>query len=341
MSYWQLIKEHPIKFVLSSLVSLILVYFAFRDLEWLAFWEALKSIDYPILFAGAVVLVTSNIVRAARWKILLSPQKSIKRKHLFEATMIGYMGSNVLPFKLGEVLRALVVSKRHDVSVTGVGASIVVERSLDIVSFLIIAGIYGVLVPSFESARLLSGLGLLALVGMLAFSFWMNRNHDRVVGLMERWASGFRKEGHPKRAEHILSIFKGLETLWRMPKPGWVVLQTLTLWTMYLTVTFLAFRTFDFGLSIPASLNVAFVLMVFSTLSLSIPAAPGYVGTYHSAVLAALLVFGIEGDSARAFAIVLHLMNFLIYTPAGAWYLMKAGLTLDLATKADNNIRLP
>ena len=333
MTYFQLIKEHPLKFIISLGVSLVLVIFAFKDLQWQAFWQALKDINYAILLLGAIVLVFSNVIRAARWKILLSPQKIIRRKYLFEATMIGYMGSNVLPFKLGEVLRALVVSKRHDVSVAGVGASIVVERSLDIVSFLIIAGVYGVLVPSFESARILAGLGLMALLGILIFSFWMNRNHDRVFGMVERLAQRTRSAGHGKRAGHILSIFKGLETLWMMPKPMNVILQTLTLWVLYLMVTFLAFRTFDFGVGLATSLNIAFVLLLFSTLSLSIPAAPGYVGTYHSAVLAALLLFGIGGDLARAFAIVLHLMNFLIYTPIGAWYLMKAGLSLDLATE--------
>jgi len=333
MNYFHLVKEHPWKFIISLSVSLILVVFAFKDLEWQAFWEALKSIDFMVLALGASVLVASNLIRAARWRILLSPQKEIRIKHLFEATMIGYMGSNVLPFKLGEVLRAIVVSKRHHISVTGVGASIIVERSLDIVSFLIIAGVYGLLVPSFESARLLSGLGLSALLGMLGFSFWMNQNHDRVVVMITRWAAGFRRGGHEKRAEHILSIFKGLETLWHMPKPFHVILQTLVLWSMYLLVTFLAFQTFDFGVTLATSINIAFVLMIFSTLSLSIPAAPGYVGTYHSAVLAALMLFGIEGDSAMAFAVVLHLMNFVIYTPTGAWYLMKSGLSLDLATQ--------
>ncbi|NQV30658.1 MAG: flippase-like domain-containing protein [Candidatus Marinimicrobia bacterium] len=332
MQIFNLVKEHPLKFLISIAVSLGLVYYSFKDLQWEPFWLALKSINYWILVVGAMVLIFSNVVRAARWRILLSPQKVVGRKQLFEAVMMGYMGNNVLPFKLGEVLRAVVVAKRHGMKVSGVGASIVVERGLDMFSFLILAGIYGLLVPSFETARLLSILGLLSLLMVILFGFWVNRQHDRFSRRAEIWSEKMTESGHPKRAAHLMSIFKGLETIWRMPKPLQVIAQTSFLWFLYLLVTILGLAAFDFNLSMWELWEVSLVLLIFTTLSLAIPAAPGYVGTYHGAVLAALMVFNIEDNQARAFAIVLHLMNYLIYTPTGAWYLMKAGLTLDLAS---------
>jgi len=327
-----LVKEHPLKFLISVAVSVGLIYYSFKDLEWDSFILALKSINYWILAGGAVVLVFSNVIRAARWRILLMPQKTLKRIYLFEATMMGYMGNNVLPFKLGEVLRAVVVSKRHDIKVSGVGASIVVERGLDMFSFLILAGLYGLMVPSFATAQLLATLGLSALVMVVIFGFWVNRHHDRYFHRVETWTQKMNDSGHPKRAEHIISIFKGLETIWRMPKPLHVIVQTIFLWILYLMVTILGLAAFDFGLNMAELWEVSLILLIFTTLSLSIPAAPGYVGTYHSAVLAALMMFDIDNDQAKAFAIVLHLLNYLIYTPTGAWYLMKAGLSLDLAS---------
>ncbi len=331
-----LVKEHPLKFIISIGVSIGLVYYSFKDLEWQPFWEAVLSINYWILAAGGIVLISSNVIRAARWRILLSPQKEIKRKYLFEATLMGYMGNNVLPFKLGEVLRAVVVSKRHELKVSGVGASIVVERGLDMFSFLILAGTYGVMVPTFESAKLLSALGLAALLFVVIMGFFVNRHHDRFARRINRWSTQMTEKGHPRRAEHLESIFKGLETIWRMPKPLHVIAQTALLWIFYLAVTILGLAAFNFDLSMLQLWEVSLILLIFTTLSLSIPAAPGYVGTYHGAVLAALMLFNIDNDQARAFAIVLHLMNYLLYTPLGAWYLMKAGLSLDLAsTKAE------
>jgi len=331
-----LIKEHPVKFIISISVSLGLIYYSFKDLEWEPFWQAILSINYWILAAGGIVLISSNIVRAARWKILLSPQKSVKTAPLFEATMMGYMGNNVLPFRLGEVLRAVVVSKRHGLRVSGVGASIVVERGLDMFSFIILAGIYAVLVPTFESARLLAILGLAALLVGIILGFWVNRHHAKFKSRVDLWSQGMIEKGHPKRAEHLVSIFKGLETIWHMPRPLLVILQTLFLWFLYFMVTFLALASFNFGLSAVDLWQVASILLVFTTLSLSIPAAPGAVGTYHGAVLAALMLFGLDSDAARAFAIVMHLMNYLLYTPIGAWYLVKAGLSLDLARSQED-----
>jgi len=332
MRIMKLIKEHPLKFIISSSVSLGLVYYSFKNLEWEPFWEALLSINYWILTGGAFLLIFSNVIRAARWKILLSPQKEISRKFLFEATMIGYMGNNVLPFKLGELLRAIVVAKKQTLKVSGVGASIVVERGLDMFSFLILAGIYGVIMPSFGSARMLSALGLAAIIVVIILGFYVNQHHDRFQGRIDKWSRSFIENGHPKRADHLISIFKGLETMWRMPSPMHVILQTLFLWLLYFLVTFLGLAAFDFNLDIIQLWEISSVLLVFTTLSLSIPAAPGYVGTYHGAVLAALMLFNIDNDQARAFAIVLHLMNYLIYTPLGAWYLMKTGMGLDITS---------
>jgi hypothetical protein len=203
-------------------------------------------------------------------------------------------------------------------------------------SFLILAGIYATLVPTFESARLLAILGLSALLLIIILGFWVNRQHEKFQVRIGVWSQRFIDGGHPKRAEHLLSIFRGLETLWHMPKPFIVILQTGFLWLVYFLVTFLALAAFDFGLDLVDLWKVSSILLVFTTLSLSVPAAPGYVGTYHGAVLAALMIFNIDNDAAKAFAIVMHLMNYLLYTPMGAWYLMKAGLTLDLAKGQDD-----
>lgn len=328
-----LVKEHPLKFILSIAVSVGLIWYSFKDLEWEPFWQALVSVNYWLLLLGGLLLVFSNVIRAARWRILLLPQKVLKRKSLFEATLMGYMGSNVLPFKLGEALRAVVVSRRHGLSLSGVGASVVVERGLDVFSFFILAGLYGSIFPSFETARLLSALALAAVVLVIGFGFFMNHHHDRIFARVEAWAARLSGSGHPQRGKHLVSLFKGLETLWRMPQPLHVIWQTLLLWGIYLLITFLGVAAFGFGLHPLEMLEVAIVLTIFTTFSLSIPAAPGYVGTYHGAVLAALALFSIDSDAARALAVVLHLLNFLIYTPLGAWYLLKAGLSLDLATE--------
>ena len=144
-----LIKQHPIKLFVSFLVSIIFLYFAFRGLEWSQFIHSLSQINiYYIVIAG-LLLIFSIWVRTLRWKILLSPQKDCKPYPLFQALYIGYFGNNVLPLRMGEVVRAVIATKFTGIPISGTGISIVVERGIDVISFLILAGIYTAFYPGF------------------------------------------------------------------------------------------------------------------------------------------------------------------------------------------------
>lgn len=335
MSALTLIRLHPLKFIVSILVSGLFVYLAFRGLEWRTFWDSIISIEWWWILAGAVILVLSNVLRAARWGILLSPQKKISVHELFQVVMIGYLGNNVLPFKMGELLRAVVAGRRYRLPVSGTGASIVVERGIDMFSFLVFAGLYGALVPTLDTARLLSILGLIAIVVLVVLTAWMNRRHDRFFRRLETWAQQREATGHQRLAKQVLSLFRGLETIWRMPHPVSVIMLTVGLWVVYFLVTLATMLAFRMGLSPLEYMDASMILLIFTTLSLAIPAAPGYVGTYHGAAIAALVIFGVNQDQARAFAVVIHLMNYLLYTPIGGYYLVKLGMNLNLVEEAE------
>ncbi len=328
MSLISVIRQHPLKFLVSIIISLVAVYLAFRNLEWDAFWKAIKSVQVWWLVLGGILLVSSNFLRAARWSILLSPQKKIRMYDIFQAVMVGYMANNVLPFKLGEVLRAVVVAKRHNLAVAGVGASVVVERGVDMLTFLVLIGIYGVFMPTLEAARYVALFGLVAILGIIGFAAWMSNHHDRFFNRVESWANRKHEEGHDRIARQALSLFKGLETIWRMPRPFMVVFYSVTVWAVYLLITMCGIFAFGFDMTFIEKVDAGMVLLMFTTLSLTIPAAPGYVGTYHGAAIAGLLLFGIGQDEAGAFAVVLHLLNYLLYTPIGAYYVVHLGLRL-------------
>lgn len=329
MSILKVVKEHPLKFLVSLLVSAVAVYFSFRGLEWGAFWEAIQRINLWWLVLGGGLLVSSNFLRAARWKILLSNQKQVRMYDIFKAVMIGYLANNVLPFKLGEVLRAVVVARENKLPVSGVGASVVVERGTDMLTFLVIISIYGAILPTLEAARYVGIFGITVLIIGLIFVAWMSRNHDRFFGRVEAWADRKTEEGHDKLARQMLSLFKGLETIWRMPSPFMVIFYSITVWLVYLAVTLCGIMAFGFDMTFIEKIDAGIVMLIFTTVSLAIPAAPGYVGTYHGAAIAALVIFGIGQDEATAFAVVLHLLNYILYTPIGAYYLTQMGIKLS------------
>jgi uncharacterized membrane protein YbhN (UPF0104 family) len=80
-----------------------------------------------------VIYFGGMVVRAWRWQYLLKPLKKVSIGNLFQIMMIGYMGNNVFPLRMGEVLRAVVLKRRDDVSISGCLATIVVEKIFDAV----------------------------------------------------------------------------------------------------------------------------------------------------------------------------------------------------------------
>ena len=335
MSTWTLVRHHPWKFIISILVSLVFIYFAFRGLDWNAFWTALTNVRITWILLAALLLLFSNVFRAIRWAILLDAQKTISRSELFQATLIGYLGNNVLPLKMGEALRAFVVARRHGIPLSGVGGSIVVERGLDVFSFFLVVGLYAVLAPEFIVARWIPAVGLAGLVGLVIFAGWMNRYHDFFFEKVESWSARQEAAGHAGMARQVRALFKSLESVWRMPQPVKVLVNTLVLWGVYYSVTLCGMLAFQFEMTPLEYLNATMVFMAFTTFSMAVPAAPGYVGTYHGAAIAALLLFAVQEDTARAFAVVMHLLNYLVYTPTGAIALTRMGIKLGVVEELD------
>ena len=86
---------------------------------------------FLIAFIILLILLISVYFRAVRWKILFNPQYNIDTKSLFDIQLIGYFGNNILPLRLGELLRTLVVGEKYKIKKTAVLGSIILERILD------------------------------------------------------------------------------------------------------------------------------------------------------------------------------------------------------------------
>ncbi len=310
------------------LISAGLLVLVFKDVSWGRFWTTITQIQYGWLLVGAALLAYSIWLRAARWRILLMKQKSFTTYRLFKAEMIGYMGNDILPFRAGEVLRAWLVGRWGNLPISGVGATIVVERGLDMFSFGLLAALYLLWWPWLPIARLLGLVALAAVLFLILLSTWMNRHHELYHSRLQKWAERATQKGKGKLARQIVAGFAGLESIWRMPRLGVVALQTLILWLLYVIITFCGLQAFHFDITLGQQLHAIAVLLIFTTLSLSIPAAPGAVGTYHGATVAALSFFNVGADGARAFALVFHLVNYLVMTLPGIWFTLREGLQL-------------
>ena len=99
-----------IKLFISIGLSIIGLHYSFNnvDLNELLFY--LSSSNFTLILLGMILLVLSVFIRAIRWKMMIESIESIKTNKLFSATMNGYFGNAVFPFRMGELLRAFALS---------------------------------------------------------------------------------------------------------------------------------------------------------------------------------------------------------------------------------------
>ncbi|MGD8967831.1 MAG: lysylphosphatidylglycerol synthase transmembrane domain-containing protein, partial [Anaerolineae bacterium] len=117
--------------ILGLLVSVGLLWFAFRDLQLPAILTALRGANYWWLVPGVAVYFISVWFRSWRWGFLLRGSKRVSANRLYPVVVIGYMGNDVLPFRLGEVLRAYVLWRRERINVGTSLTTAVLERLFD------------------------------------------------------------------------------------------------------------------------------------------------------------------------------------------------------------------
>src|SRR5438045_3893962 len=126
---------------LSLVVSAVFLGFAARGVNWHEAGEALARAHYWYVVPIFPITVWSLYIRAERWRVLLRPVGTPAMKTLVAATNIGFMANNVLPLRVGEVIRPLLVSRKEHEPLSGVLATVLLERIFDMFTILFLFGV--------------------------------------------------------------------------------------------------------------------------------------------------------------------------------------------------------
>jgi glycosyltransferase 2 family protein len=246
--------------------------------------------------AAAVALYgVATLARGWRWhRILTRLGASHRRLDAYALTTVGYMGNTVLPARGGEVLRTVLLAGRSRVGKAEVAGTILSERALDAVSLVVLfaaltwAGVAGT--PLGQRPALLA-LAVLAAGGATAWAYLRARRRGRLATVAGRIRPLVRA------SRPLLGPF-GLALL----------VLSLVIWLLEGTIFWLVADSLSLGVGPPDAL----FLVVLSAFSALIPAAPGYVGTFDTAVVFGLKAVGVAGGQAVAF---LLLVRFVLFVP--------------------------
>lgn len=305
-------------------VSVLFLYPAIKGLHLSEVWYYLRTADYIWIVPGVLVYFVGVWARTWRWYYMLRPLKRVPLQHLFPVVCIGYFGNNVYPARAGEVLRAYVLKRKEGVPISASLATILVERVFDGLVMLLFVFIALPFAPSLAGYRQFVTLISLAFFAALGVFFWAAFQPDRVRGLYGRIGRPLVPARFRPRVEEMLDRF--LEGVHFMSRPGDVLMTFVTSVVIWLAETVKYwFVMHAFSFYVPF-----LVLMLMNgivNLATTLPAAPGYVGTFDTPGIAVLVAFGVERGLATGYTAVLHAALWLPITALGAYYMWKEHVT--------------
>ncbi len=281
-----------IKYTLSAVLAVVLVWFAFRGVDWKAFWEGLRQTRWLYVVLYFIVALLALVFRVERWIALMRPlDPDIRRLKVWDALNVGNIINIVLP-GAGEFARCGYVSSKR-MGFDKAFGTIACERLCDViaVAVLLVAALalkWSSFGPFFlESVwqplagRMGDGLVwllLAAVVALLATFFWaVFHFRDRVPWL-------------GRIAETLKGLGTGFASVARLENKWGFVLSTVGIWTMYVLMLWCTIRALP-QLDSLGMVDALFLSAVGNIASV-IP-VPGGIGAYH--YLVALSVQSLYG----------------------------------------------
>lgn len=312
------------RFWLGFGISAVCLALVFRGVDFQELASALRAAEYVRLVPAIVLLAGSLVVRTLRWRGLFFPQTGLRFRTLFHVLNIGYLANNILPARVGDLVRAGLVSTREPVSASRALATVVVERVLDGLTLVLILVF---LLPLFPVPDWVARIGQAAGVVMGSAGLGLvvlSTQRARSV----RWAhailSRIPRINGMRWAEQVGGLVDGLGALRSPAALGQAGLWSVMVWVLSGLAYYFVLQAFDLGLSVAAGM---FVLAV-TTLIQIVPSTPGYVGVFDYTAVLALSLFGVERSLALSCVVVLHGVSYVTFNAMGLFSLVRESLPL-------------
>ena len=309
-------------------ISLLGVWLALRGVPFGELGAALAKANYWWLIPTLVLHLVSVLGRSERWRALLGTDK-VDSVTAFLVMNLGYLIMNVLPLRIGDPARAVIIAQRCRVGIPRALSTVVVERIADVLAVtlgLVLLIPFMQLPPEATNAvRVFGLLGFLAIIGIVAL-LWQRALAERILTAVlshiplispERWLAQWR---------NLMSGFDALgSTRGVLTLTGW----TVFIWVTALGVFWAVMEAFFPNQPLGTLVIAAMFLLCIESFAYSVPATPGNWGVFETVARVALVVpFGFPAAQAVTCAAVIHFTEYLALNIVGVIALMRYSLSL-------------
>lgn len=321
------------RLAIGGALGVILLAVFLRGIEWRALAAAFRSAVKLDLVLVLVATMLTYVTRAWRWGYLLAPLARVPFPRLLSITVVGFMSGLFVP-RAGEILRPYLVGRRHGVKTSAAFASIILERLFDLITVLLLFGLYLYVLPTPREQTRGPLLGVLrasgAAVGLAALAVTVvlvvfHAHAERGMALVDRCLAVLPARLARPVSDALRAFSAGLAVL-QAPASHLLAIASLSAVTWLLIAASIHFNNRAFGLELP--FHTTFLIIGFLTVGVAVP-TPGMVGGFHESFrLAMTQAFGTSAEASVAAGIALHAITNLPVLLIGLACLPGEGLTL-------------
>jgi len=303
-----------LRIVISVALSAVFLWLAIRGVHWSEAAAALRGANYLWVVLMLPVTIWTLFIRAQRWRVFLHAVGVPPLRPLVSATNIGFMANMILPLRIGEVIRPVLLSRRAKLPLSGVLASVLLERIFDMFTILFLFGVSVSVVTVSDEVRgwgwMLSGLAV-AVAAVIVLIRLQEKLALRIARALANLLPGNVGDQAYSFAEGFVRALEMLDSPMAYIRAfAW----SIYLWMAISVIYVLGFWAFH--MDVPA-LRGALVMTTLVAIAVSVPSAPGFIGSFQLGCVLGLRIFGIEDSPALAFSLIVHLTQFVGVIGAG------------------------
>ena len=317
--------------LLGIVVSATLLWWSLKDVNFAEVLLHLREARLFPIIVGIVMATLTFVLRIFRWQLLLRAEDGSRLPPgpLWHAIAMGFMANNVLPLRIGEVVRTFAATRLAGVRFTAALSSIAVERMFDALTVGFFLGL-GLLLAGLPADAEVGGvhMGRLAtLVGVAAVAGLALAG--AVVGFPRAAEATVRKvvpfKGLADRLVTIIEgIRQGLSALQSPVRILGVILWSLAIWGLSALSFYVMFAAFGIEVSFAGALLMQSLIMF----GIAVPSTPGYVGVFEAPIIAVLGLYHVDASLAATYAFSYHITTFIPITLLGAWSVARTNIGL-------------
>ena len=260
----------------------------------------------------------------------MKPMTRLKTFDSYSLQMLGYLTNTIFPLRIGEIARGVLLARKSKLPNSTSIATVVLERLLDVLSLLLVFAIVSLLYTfpqGYGKAVRMMGFGTVGTLGIISYLVIAN---GQVKAYIKKLLKLFPDKVYRMISSTVWSFIDGFRVIKSSEDFPLIAVETIGLWLLYGLQAYAGFVAFgfhtDYSLISASPFIASLVVLAIIAVSLSIPSAPGGVGTFHAAAVFAMSLYGVPADEAAGFALVLHAVSASYYVGFGVLFLWREGM---------------